>query len=385
MARDVFWSAFVGSDNLGDEAIFSSLLYNLRIDTQHIAVTTVNPEKTYKKAGGIKAIDARNPLAIYRSIKQAKVVLMGGGGIIQDQSSLLNFLYFAYQIALAKKFKTPVILNFVGVGPLNKRTSRYILRRIGSIVSLAVVRDVKSKNEISPYLKPGVVHVAHDPVLNFPIVRKNKLGQQAPYIVVSIRRWFFSIPLLPAKLARKLNSLGIARRNYDRFVVNTAKGLDSFLQDHPSVRLRFASFYDSEDVEVINDVRKQMEESLRTEAPLQDLTESDYTELVGGALFMVGMRFHSLILAAIEGTPFVAISYSPKVSEFARTAGLEHFTLDVNQLDPEVMASKCAEMYDESVSYGTKLAAKVEAFQQDNDIAFSLIREQVALAIGRKI
>jgi polysaccharide pyruvyl transferase WcaK-like protein len=43
---------------------------------------------------------------------------------------------------------------------------------------------------------------------------------------------------------------------------------------------------------------------------------------------VVGMRLHSLIFSTIAQTPFLALSYSSKVRNFAREAGMEDYTLD---------------------------------------------------------
>ena len=373
MSKKVFWTAFIGSDNLGDEAIFSSLLHNLSLKKENVTVASVNPDETTAKTG-LHAVNAKGPIALFGAIRRADMVLMGGGGIIQDQSSLLNFLYYGYQLGLAKIFKRPVILCFVGVGPIRSWVSKLILKLTASNIAKAVVRDDKSRRELLPFIDESRIMTVHDPVLNLPVPMESN-DRNDDYVLVSLRRWFFSIPMLPASFARKLNKAGIARKRYDHFIGRVAESLDTFLDKHPDVNVRFASFYDSEDLAVIDDVTQLMKHTDRTVAPMPKLTEEEYVSLAKGASFVIGMRFHSLVLAAVAGTPFVALTYSSKVDQFADSVGLTDFTEDVNVYDGPRAAKRFADMYASHAHYRPKLAKEIKKFQQANDRAFRVVSE----------
>lgn len=375
MSKKVFWTAFIGSDNLGDEAIFSSLLHNLSLDKENVTVASVSPDETTAKTG-LRAVNAKGPVALFHAIKQSDIVLMGGGGIIQDQSSLLNFLYYGYQLGLAKFFKKPVILCFVGVGPIRYGLSRMILRLTASTVVQAVVRDDKSRRELLPFMQDEKIMVVHDPVLNLPVTPKDS-GDEADYVLVSLRRWFFSIPMLPASFARKLNKAGIGRKRYDRFIGQVAGSLDMFLEAHPGVTVRFASFYDSEDLAVIEDVACLMKYADRTIAPTPKLSEEEYVSLAAGAAFVIGMRFHSLVLSAITSTPFVALTYSSKVDQFAESVGLGDYIEDVNTYESDRAAKRFGTMHAMHATHRPELAKSIKKFQRSNRDAFSAISNRL--------
>jgi polysaccharide pyruvyl transferase WcaK-like protein len=57
--------------------------------------------------------------------------------------------------------------------------------------------------------------------------------------------------------------------------------------------------------------------------------------LIGHLRLLIGMRLHALIFAAIRGVPFVALTYDPKVSAFAREVGEP--LLDLAGLTAEVL------------------------------------------------
>jgi hypothetical protein len=56
---------------------------------------------------------------------------------------------------------------------------------------------------------------------------------------------------------------------------------------------------------------------------------------------MIGMRLHALVLATAAGKPFVAISYDPKVAEFARRAGFEAHVHPIAGFEVEAVLRSC--------------------------------------------
>jgi len=48
-----------------------------------------------------------------------------------------------------------------------------------------------------------------------------------------------------------------------------------------------------------------------------DLSIEEKIAVIGQSQLLIGMRLHSLIFSAIYATPFIAISYDPKIDAFA--------------------------------------------------------------------
>jgi len=67
---------------------------------------------------------------------------------------------------------------------------------------------------------------------------------------------------------------------------------------------------------------------------------SDILNRFSGAGLVIGMRLHSLIFAAITGTPMIAINYSDKVKNFMSDMGLENYLINPEEIDklPELTA-----------------------------------------------
>lgn len=378
--KKILISAFIGSRNLGDKAIFKSLLDNLKLNKKQVTAVTINEELT--RQDGVETVFAKDPRNIVRAIKECDVFLVGGGGIIQDKSSLFNFLYYAFQLWVAKRYKKPTILIFVGVGPLKHGLSRLLLKHLANSIEMAVVRDEKSREILARYMDdPQKIMTVHDSVLSFVFDEKklpvSPFMDKKPYVVVSLRRWFFTMSLLPVFIARKVNRLPALRKKYEEFMNNVAEDLDRLVERHDDIHLVFAPFDTKEDVEVLKDLRARMKHQDRVSLTKDELSEEEYLSIVKQAEFLVGMRLHSLILAANVSKPFVALSYSPKVDEFTEQMQLTDYAIHVERYDSERLQKNLEAMYDKAPQLAKKMPEMLIQYRKDNQVAFDALKEKI--------
>lgn len=375
-------TAFIGSDNLGDKAIFRTILREVsKPNSRQVTALSINPERT--KQYGIDARYAKSIIDIVRGIKETDVVLMGGGGIIQDQSSILNFLYYSFQMFLARIYNKPLILCFVGVGPLRFGFSRHILSKLISGIDFAIVRDEYSEKEL---LNAGMSaeHIlqVHDPVLNFSENAIEDIGEGNDEVVtLSLRRWFFTNPFLPVFITRRLNKIKLFRRRYDEMIAKIATSLDEFLEDNKQITIQGLSLYDGEDDVVIRDVKELMSNSDRVFLQT-GLNEDEYLEQVKASRFLVGMRLHSLILAATVSKPFVAIRYSAKVDEFTRQLNLEQYSVHVNSFMSEQLTLAIERMSADHTELNKSIESTVSGYKMKNNRAFEKLNNQLDKVAG---
>jgi polysaccharide pyruvyl transferase CsaB len=375
--KPVLISAFIGSENLGDEAIFRAVIDNLGIDKSCITALSNNEAKT--RALGVDTVPAKNPVRVLSAIRNCDVLMLGGGGIIQDQSSILNFLYFYLQLAAAKFYRKRSLLCFVGVGPLRSPISRFLLRTIASNVSFAVVRDESSKEILLRYMKqPDAVLAAHDPVLNFAFdpatLPPSRYGTKKPYIIVSVRRWFFTRSLLPVTISRRLGRTALFSSKYTDFVSKLADNLDRFLENHPDITPIFVSLYDSEDYEVLEDLMGAMRNPDRVILAKRGISEIEYLSMARQSLFVLGMRLHALILGAAVDKPFIALRYSTKVSEFAEQFGLTENSILVEEYDSATLDRSLERMVEQAPQLESKMREKLAVYRRENAAAFERLQ-----------
>jgi polysaccharide pyruvyl transferase WcaK-like protein len=379
--KKILMSAFIGSRNLGDEAIFKSIINSLDIKKAQITALSVNEEKT--RLLGIKTVLAKKFSNIKKAIQECDIMLIGGGGIIQDQTSILNFLYYAFQIWCASRFNKPIILCFVGVGPIKFKLSQRIMRRLIPKLTLAVVRDESSKKQLLKFgCSASKIYQAYDPVLNFPlnnISLKTPNKKDQPYVVVALRRWFFTNPFLPVFVTRNLNRLKILRRKYDQYMEKLASDLNYFLNLHPDIKLVIVSFYDGEDNIVNQDLLRLIKNKKQVILTPNQMTEIDYLRIAEGAEFVVGMRLHSLILAAKAGKPFIALRYSTKVDEFTKQMGLKDMSIQVESYNSQKLRQALESLLAQNEFLAKRVVKYVTKYQIINKKAFERINEEIKI------
>lgn len=379
MSKKVLWSAFIGSRNLGDEAIFTSIIDNLAIDRSNITALSINEEKTQKY--GVNTLFAKKFRNLFRGIKECDLMLIGGGGIIQDQSSILNFLYYALQIHLAKRHKKPLFLCFVGVGPIKFSLSKWIMRKLVPKIDYSIVRDEKSRKQLLSFgANKDQVYLAHDPVLNYPVNKSeldNPFAVTKPYAVLSLRRWFFTNPFLPVFITRNLNRLSFFGRRYDEYMSRLAKDLDVYLEKNSQMKIVAVSLYDGEDDIVNQDLAQKMEHSERLLFADNKMDEMRYLSVVEGSDFIIGMRLHSLILGATLEKPFVALRYSTKVDEFTEQMGLKDVSIHVECYDSEALQAGLEYMTENHETYSQQMNQTLKEYQTDNDKAFGVLNQKI--------
>jgi polysaccharide pyruvyl transferase CsaB len=379
MKCSVLISAFIGSENLGDEAIFKALLQQIGFGDRNITALSIGPDKS--KRYGVNTRNAHNIIDIVNAIRECDVLLMGGGGIIQDQSSFLNFLYFGFQLAIARFFRKRVVLCFVGVGPIKHSLSKAILRALAPCIDYAIVRDEYSKGEL---LAHGVtscrVITSHDPVLNYRrqfSLSPSPYSGRAPYVVVALRRWFLPGALIPAIVARILQRQGYFRKRYESYTQRVARDLDAFLAGNEAISLVFVSFFHPDDSLVSQDVVDKMTLRNRVIVAGNRMSEEDYFSVASGSEFVLGMRLHSLVMAATVGKPFVALSYSQKVDQFARQMGLPDFSIDVSAYETPVLQTKLDVMTHKATLYARTVSQEVNRCREENDQAFKILNDKL--------
>lgn len=289
-------SGYYGFGNLGDEALLRVIVAQLkeRYPYGEIDVLSAKPEETAHELR-VDATPRWDAKAVRRAIDRADIVISGGGGLLQNATSLRSLVYYAGILRAASRADRKAMIFAQSIGPLDF-FGRALVKECCKGLSAATVRDKRSMQVLAPLI-PTDVRVEHaaDPVFLYDApeetidLSSEGLGPQSdPLVIISVRK---------------------ATGMKDRLDV-VARAVDRLANQH-GARVAFLPIGGAPDAEVSTLVIRKCKS-----APvlLPECTLERAANIIRRAKAVVGMRLHALILAARYEVPFIPIPYDPKVA-----------------------------------------------------------------------
>lgn len=306
---DVVVAGWTGSTNLGDELLHAGVRRLLaRVGVDDPVVVSQDPEATVATFGG-RAVGPRAGLA---AIRDARLLVWGGGGIVQDETSSLNLPFHLARPAAAVSAGVPFVGLALGVGPLVGAAAARQVRLLRRAVGITV-RDPASAALLTDVGVTGAV-VASDAALALPPVDV----PVEDVLVASLRPWEPSVTgvarALPVSVRARLRG-GTAGEDEDR-LAHHATVLDA-AASATGLPVRLVALDTEADATLLAAVADRMA------APVE-LVVPDVHSLVptvAAGRVVVAMRYHAGVAATLGGRPVVALSYSPKVTALAEALG----------------------------------------------------------------
>lgn len=312
--------------NLGDSAILAALCAQLRrAGADEITVTSsrsppaLPPGATSAVRRGVTGV-----YALGKTARAADLIIVGGGGLFQDDDSRIKMPYWAARVMALHGINTRIVGHSLGVGPLEHPESRFFARQACSRMQSISVRDGFAKQwlerctdlpaSIVPdpafMLAPAPVEIADE------ILHANKVPPQRPIIGVTMRRWFHPRGgFIPHKLRSRMgltrmDNAGAAKMGIvlDRFAASLqqiAAQLDATILLLPTYTVNHEN-----DSSICEELAKRITTTRVSMAVIHD--PSVYKAVAGKLALMISGRMHPLILAAGMGTPILGIAYNGK-------------------------------------------------------------------------
>ena len=108
----------------------------------------------------------------------------------------------------------------------------------------------------------------------------------------------------------------------------------------------------------------------------------DFTAFLAGARFVISMRLHCILLAALSGTPAVALSYDCKIDSAMEYLG-QYTALDAFFFTEEMLLDACEAISSKGEGERKRLRERSKEFfhlaQKDANIAAGLLTADAAV------
>ncbi len=307
---NVVLCGYYGQGNAGDEALLLTLLQMLPPGVNPI-VLSHNPTAT-SQAYGVTTVPHKSWQTL-KAIAQADGFVFGGGSLLQDVTSLGSLVYYAALMKWAQLLGKKTIAWAQGIGPLQSSCANHITRFVLRGCTGITVRDQASADLLKNWQIPQAI--APDPVWvleALPFAEMPDLPH--PRIAVNLRTH-------GSMTLKKLTVLQVALKQFQQ-------------QNKASIIL--IPFQKSQDEAIAQQLYDALAEPKVIIAPLQP---QQYKSLFAQVDFLIGMRLHSLILAA-AACPCFALNYDPKVAQLQQQCNLPGLDLDQLPLDAEALSQQ---------------------------------------------
>jgi len=244
----------------------------------------------------------------YNSLQQADKVIIGGGGILVDKHFKALLLWWRQ---LRVILRTRVVYEFrANSMELKHWWSKWLFEKYLHRAQKITVRDQQSHNFIQSLgLKSELVqdlssYVKLESSLSEASAPRGLQEKSVKKICLALCRWGFD---------------ELQKKAMQQFIV------DKITEGYQVVALAFQSLHDDD-------------RQLLAEISPEITIKSDLDEIlneINSCSLLIGMRFHSLVLAERFQIPSIALAYQSKVSNFMKDKGREDLCLPIQKLDQQ--------------------------------------------------
>jgi polysaccharide pyruvyl transferase CsaB len=379
MAKELYRIGITGSYgglNLGDEAILHSIISQLRRDLPaEITVFSRDPDDTKRRHGVERAVAVRkmSRAEAVPEVERLDLLVVGGGGILFDAEARI----YLREAQIAREKGVPVMLYAIGAGPLKHAGAQAVVREVLEQVDVVTVRERSAQQVLEEAGVTREIVVTADPALLLKpeplprgVLKSEGLEGRRRLIGMSVREPGVAAPDIDPK-------------EYHALLANAA----DFMVDRYDADVVFVPMEHSVlDSQHSHAVIAQMLRAQRANVLKSVYTSGQLLSLMSRFHFVVGMRLHFLIFAALRGVPFVALPYAGKVSGFLEELQIPAPPMQL--VNAGRLVAYIDESWDQMRAIKAKLAKNVPPLQkraqETHRILLELVnREKLTLASAK--
>lgn len=242
-------------------------------------------------------------------LNRCDYVLIGGGGLILRGCSA--------HIDIIERLRVP--FSCVGISvEAEHREMRPFLELLKERAERVIVRDAESEKILGRHPK---IEIAPDLTFLYPLpvsalVETDTCG-------LNLRPWFFWKAQLHGAFHRFMARQARFQRLIDYYPLPKWNPAEIV----PELRRHFGQFVS---IPFYFEAGEENDATLMRRF-FHDVPDDFDALRYGRIRYLVGMRFHAIVLSVQAGVPFLSLSYQPKNINFCRDIGLEQLSVDIFQ------------------------------------------------------
>lgn len=362
-----------GCGNKGDDAILDAL--NILIKEKYELIPTVGEYGGIEQIVHGEAISLRLnegfSFAVAKSVtcfllkyfvllNSVDAVIIGGGSLLHD-ITIYNLPFYALLEFLAEMRKKPVYYIGVGAGPISRKHSKRLIKRILNNSKGVLVRDPVDYQLL---LDLGITtaQVTADNVFGAvghskieKILSEYKLSR-GDYIVSTACAWFSS------------------ENFWNKKDMN-------FQKEEEELKNSIIKLYEITEKKIVflptvmhdYQLGKLLEEKINK--PWFLCMSDEYNcremfEIIANSYLLFGMRMHSIIFAIRSGVPFVASIYDEKVRHLLSRIKMDNYAIELDEINSKIFTEKVIQLIN------NKEEIKIHLEQQSLELG-KLVRTQI--------
>jgi len=365
--------------NLGDRAIAQSTCDELRRLNPDVKIFVMSDQGERARLTYGATPLRRGLLAfpvVLKAAWQSDLVLVGGGGLFQDDDSLIKMPYWGLRVACTRVFARRIQGYSIGAGPLQSRISR-----VFAALALACMESISVRDEGARAVLQGLtrktIQIVPDPAILLQpapteavdaVLKEAGLDNVgAPLVGITIRMWFHQMrSYVPHKYAVKYKLRKIPGvRKRQEMVALIARALDRMVEEQ-GVHVVFMPTYNvshEDDEQICREIIAEMHSDKVTLLSLNDAKL--YMAVASRLTLMIGGRMHPAILSSTCGVPVVGVSYNQKFRGFFEHLGIPDNVIDINDFVEYEQIDELLSLVAKTMDDSSNVSDRIQFLQQE--------------------
>ena len=347
---DFVISGYYGFNNSGDDALLMAMINDIKENDENarIVVLSKNPKET-RKLYGVDSINRFNLPKIKKVFEKSKVLLSGGGSLLQDITSTKSIWYYLSIIKYAIKKKVDVFVYANGIGPINKEKNRKKTKEILSNVNLITLRDADSKHLLNEIGVNNVkTIITADPAFSLKkcddekicnILKDENIDCKKNLIAISIRDWKNASKDFEKIIAQKIDDI-CKKYGFTPLFLPMQYPFDLEFSKKVISKLNVESYI----------VKKQYSGEI-------------LSGIINKCKLTIAMRLHALIYSTSANVPVFGIVYDPKVDSLLKYTD-QPYCVDINEVDSQKFFDEFDNLMKNIDAVNSNLSITLEKLEQ---------------------